>query len=803
VDREVGIETVDDESVEFRLASIRVAVVLGVLLAAGTTAYVAATWDQSNRAMILIAAGLGVGVVCATELLPTERIIRSRWREPFFLVWSALLIALIALVTIADGGADSPLRLVFLFPLIFAALSYPPNSVLIIGLIDLVAYGVVANVEPAAMEETLLVEFLLLCATLMCWWQARQRRNQGERLGVMTAALEHAESISRNRALQQQEVAAFGQRALAGAPVEKLMHDASSTLRRVLGVDTAEVLQVEDGTPGLLLRAGDGIPTELMGTATLPAGRDSQAGYTLESDHPVVVENWTTETRFTKSDVLKRLGVQSGATVVIKVAGKPFGVLGTQSVEPHRFGRGEVNFLQAIANALANAIERRHEEEEAVHRALHDPLTGLPNRALFEDRLGRALAEQERRGSSVAVIFLDIDHFKLVNDSLGHQAGDELLKAVAPRLKQALRPGDTVARFGGDEFGILLEDIAEESDATQVAERIAAALARPFVVWEREHFVTASMGIAVGGAGQLPEAMVRDSDAAMYRAKERGRTRYEIFDEAMRVRIAHRLKIENELRSAIEGSELRVHYQPVVSLTSGRIVGAEALVRWQHPVHGLLNPEDFVPVAEESGLIGPIGRWVLETACHEAAAWHAANLDRPPVEISVNMSVRQLGDRELVGIVSRALSATGLDPAALSLELTEGALIEEAASAVETLTELKELGVRLALDDFGTGYSSLRSLRRLPFDAIKLDRSFVERLPDDMADCAMVSAVVSLAQTMKLSVIAEGVETRDQLAVVQKLGCHRAQGFLFRRPVHADELARLLEADRPMVGRAA
>jgi diguanylate cyclase (GGDEF)-like protein len=469
-----------------------------------------------------------------------------------------------------------------------------------------------------------------------------------------------------------------------------------------------------------------------------------------------------------------------------------------QSMKPRRFGGDDVNFLQAIANVLANAIERSREAEDAQHRALHDPLTGLPNRALFEDRLGHALAEQERRGSSVAVIFLDIDHFKLVNDSLGHQAGDELLREIAPRLTGALRPGDTVARFGGDEFGILIEDVKTERDATRVAERIAGVLARPFVVSEREHFVTASAGIAVGGAAESPSTLIRDSDAAMYRAKERGRARYEIFDEAMRVRVAHRLRIENELRSAIDRNELRVRYQPVVSLATGRITGAEALVRWEHPQHGLLPPKEFIPVAEESGLIAPIGRWVLHESCRQTAAWHAANPDQPPIGISVNMSVRQLADRELAPAVRRALAATGLDPVCLSLELTEGMLIEETESALAALSELKQLGIQLALDDFGTGYASLGSLQRLPFDSIKLDRQFVERLGAHKVDNAIVSAVVTLAQTLELNVVAEGIEIEEQLAVVKALGCHHAQGFYFSRPVVAEEIGRMLESGLPL-----
>jgi len=790
----------DDYSVRFRLASARVAVALTALVVLGCLAYVLTTWDQPNRALIAAIAGAGLASVPVILLLPTERIVRSPWRERFFVTWAGLLIVLIAIATAADGGPDSPLQLLFVLPLIFAALSYPPAGVLIVGAIDLVAFGAVALAEPAGTPASAFIAFVLLCTAVMCGWQAHNRRSQQRRLTVATRALRRSESISRQRALEQREVAAFGQRALGGDPVGKLMQDAVSTLERVLGVDIAGVMELDADRNVLLIRAQVGLP---KGAEKIepPAGRGSQAGYTLESDHPVIVEDWSKETRFAKPEPLRLAGTSSGVTVVIKVRGRPFAILGMQSLKPRRFGRDDVNFLQAIANALASAIERRNEAEEAHHRALHDPLTGLPNRALFEDRLGRALAEQERRGSSVAVVFFDVDHFKLVNDSLGHEAGDELLKAIAPRLKAALRPGDTVARFGGDEFGVLLEDVSSERSATRVAERIAAALAPPFVVWEREHFVTASAGIAVGGVAELPATLIRDADAAMYRAKERGRARYEIFDEAMRVRVAYRLRIENELRSALDRGELRVHYQPVVSLATGEITGAEALVRWEHPQHGLLAPKDFIPVAEESGIIAPLGRWVLEEACRQTAAWQKANPDRAPVGISVNMSVRQLADRELTAVVRRALEGSGIQPVCLSLELTEGVLVEETEqSAFSALSELKQLGIRLALDDFGTGYSSLGSLQRLPFDSIKLDRSFVERLGTDRVDNAIVTAVVALAQTLELNVVAEGVETEEQLSVVKALGCHHAQGFYFSRPVVAEKFGHLLEAGAPLAG---
>jgi diguanylate cyclase (GGDEF)-like protein len=370
-------------------------------------------------------------------------------------------------------------------------------------------------------------------------------------------------------------VARLGERALEGADLAELMDDAVTAAAEIIGADLAGVLELRPGGQELVLRAGYGLPEEAIGTATVPADDGSQSGVSLGTRTPLVVEDWETETRFAKSEILRKMGVRSGLTVVIEGPAGPFGILGVQSREARGFSPGDVDTVQALANVLADAIHRRSTEDEIRHQALHDPLTGLPNRVLFADRLGHALARLRRSEGAVGVLFMDLDHFKLVNDSLGHQAGDELLVAVAPRLRQIMRPADTVARFGGDEFGVLLEDIGSERDAAEVAERIAAAFARPFVIGGSEHFVTASVGIAVAsGATGAPDALIRDADAAMYRAKERGRARYELFDEVMRARAVGRLRVENDLRRALERDELCLHYQPVVSLRDGAITGS-------------------------------------------------------------------------------------------------------------------------------------------------------------------------------------------------------------------------------------
>jgi diguanylate cyclase (GGDEF)-like protein len=390
------------------------------------------------------------------------------------------------------------------------------------------------------------------------------------------------------------------------------------------------------------------------------------------------------------------------------------------------------------------------------------------------------------------VLFLDLDNFKLVNDSLGHVAGDQLLVDVAKRLQTVVRGEDTAARFGGDEFTILLEDVATESDATDVVKRVEAALAMPFTIDGRELFVSASIGIAIsanqsGGS----EALVRNADLAMYRAKLNGKARHETFERSMEAGALARIELETDLRHALKRDEFRVYYQPIVSLDTSRIVEVEALVRWQHPVRGLIQPNDFIPVAEETGLIVPIGRWVLEEACRQVATW-VHELPTPAISVSVNLSARQFEHPGLLGDIERALLESELDPSLLTVEITEGVVMKDPVTAAAKLREIKALGVRVAVDDFGTGYSSLAYLKTFPVDSLKIDRSFTQGLGDEGDDSAIVRSVVALGHALRLSVTAEGIETADQLAYLQTLECDRGQGYLFARPIPADELAPVL-----------
>jgi diguanylate cyclase (GGDEF)-like protein/PAS domain S-box-containing protein len=437
---------------------------------------------------------------------------------------------------------------------------------------------------------------------------------------------------------------------------------------------------------------------------------------------------------------------------------------------------------------LEDVTERRARGELIAHQAIHDPLTGLPNRLLFVDRLRRALAAADEH-DRVAVLFLDLDHFKMVNDSLGHPAGDRLLVALADRLRAAIRPHDTVARFGGDEFTVLCTGVPDELVAHDLAQRIATTVAEPITLAEGEVFVTGSVGIALSGDElETPETLLRNADAAMYRAKEKGRARAEVFRSDAHDRAVHHLRTGNELHHALDRGELRLHYQPIVNLEIGRITGFEALLRWEHPQRGLVGPDEFVGLAEETGLVVPIGSWVLEEACRQAAHWRANGSD---VSMSVNLSPRQLAEPGLTDDVGRVLHLTGIDPDALWLEITESTLMRDAESAVRALRALRALGVRLAVDDFGTGYSSLVYLKRLPLDVLKIDRSFVVDLSRH-DDAVIVRSTIELAHDLGLEVVAEGVETDEAGRLLERMGCDRAQGFFYGRPMSADACAEWL-----------
>jgi diguanylate cyclase (GGDEF)-like protein/PAS domain S-box-containing protein len=450
--------------------------------------------------------------------------------------------------------------------------------------------------------------------------------------------------------------------------------------------------------------------------------------------------------------------------------------------------------VRGVVLNCRDITERKAFEQQLTHQAFHDSLTGLPNRALLMTRLDHALARAARHSSTVAVLFFDLDRFKVINDSLGHEAGDHLLIGVARRFQECLRSEDTPARLGGDEFTILLEDVPNQDEAVQIAERIIAALRAPFLIGGHEIFITTSIGIVLSTGGRdSPADLMRNADIAMYRAKSRGRARYEVFDKSMNERALERLDLEAAMRRAYERSEFVLHYQPKVDLATGRIAAMEALIRWQHPERGLVPPAEFIPVAEETGLIRLLGQWGLEEACRQAHEWHIRYPADPPLIMSVNLSAQQVQQPSLVQDITRALQQTQLDPRQLQIEIIESVIMEDAPSTIVTLYALKELGVQLAIDDFGTGYSSLSYLKRFPVDVLKVDKVFVAGLGRDPEDTAIVRAVITLSHTLGMKVTAEGVETAEQMAYLQSLGCELGQGYYFAKPLTPEAVARLLE----------
>jgi diguanylate cyclase (GGDEF)-like protein/PAS domain S-box-containing protein len=459
--------------------------------------------------------------------------------------------------------------------------------------------------------------------------------------------------------------------------------------------------------------------------------------------------------------------------------------------------RDEEGEAYRMAGSQSDITARKMAEERLLHDAFHDHLTGLPNRALFMDRLGMAIAHAKRRLSyTYAVLFIDLDRFKNVNDSLGHSVGDELLIAVARRLESCLRPGDTVARLGGDEFTILLDEVTDVDHAVQVAQRLHREMVRPFKVQGHEVFVTMSLGITLGAGGHYdrPEEVLRDADTAMYGAKTSGKARDAVFDYQMHDRAVALLELETDLRRAIERAEFEIYYQPIVTLASGKIDAFEALLRWRHPRRGLLAPDSFVPVAEDTGLIVPIGWWVLREACDQLAHWQSLPWSGARLAVTVNLSGKQFMQADLVERVAEILHATGIQAGSLRLEMTESTIMEQAEEAVEKLRALRDLGVKLYIDDFGTGYSSLSYLHRLPVDALKIDRSFISAMDSGSERAEIVGTIVTLARTLRMDVAAEGVETAEQVSRLRALACHYGQGFFFSEPVGSTAAAGLIEA---------
>ncbi len=575
-------------------------------------------------------------------------------------------------------------------------------------------------------------------------------------------------------------------------PFQSILDAITAGARELLRDEVAGLRLRDPDDPGMMiLHSNKGLHPDLAKELWRVAIQDAGAtGQALLRDELVVMEQYPTAPH--RIPELAAAHIQSAMAAPVHDSGVVVGSLVVASYQPRVYTDRDRDVLQVFAEHVSLAVTD-HQTREKMHEAYHDSLTGLASRALFMERLEHGLARAARQRTQLAVLFIDLDRFKMVNDSLGHAAGDALLIGVADRLRACLRVTDTAARFGGDEFAVVLEDLGHQEQAVTIARRIIEVLQAPFVVHGKEVFVNGSIGITFNStSGASGEDLMRSADLAMYQAKKNGKARYEIFEPAMQARLVRTLDLETHLRRAVERDEFVLHYQPIVELANGRINGVEALVRWRHPDRGVVPPLKFVPLAEETGLIVPIGLWVLHEACRRAGGWNADRRGQPPLTMSVNLSARQLQQPDLPGVVAQILLETGLDPACLVLEITESLLLHDTDATMTRLQQLKALGLRMAIDDFGTGYSSLAYLRRFPIDIIKIDKSFVEEIADGPDASALARAIVQLGQTLRLVTVAEGIEAADQLAELRSSGCQLGQGYYFAKPLERDELETLL-----------
>jgi diguanylate cyclase (GGDEF)-like protein len=654
---------------------------------------------------------------------------------------------------------------------------------------------------PFTAEETTLLRGMVRGLALTMRLLETIDAERGLRARADLAAAENVRLLETLRKRQRVlEAMARIQRAISRRePLEGVLETIVSAAGELLGDDAPALVLVDPDDPGwLVIAAQRGYDAGLVEDGSRHRVGVGVTGRAVAEARLIVVEDYPSMVD-ARAPWLSH-GLQAAMAAPVHEDGRVIGALLLSSFRPGRvFARAEQDMLSSFAEHASLALTDARRVDTMLHQALHDALTGLPNRALFTDRIQHALVQGRRRGTACGVIFLDLDRFKTVNDSLGHGAGDELLVVVARRIDESLRSADTAARLGGDEFAVLLEDLAGPAEAVLVAERIAETLDAPIVVQGREVYVKASIGIAVGG--QDASELLRKADVAMYRAKTDGKGRHRVFEDSMQAEVVERLELEGELLRAIERDEVEVHYQPVIALDGQTLAGFEALARWTHPTRGLVPPPQFIPLAEENGSIVALGRQILRTACRQAARWLEEFPTDEPRIMSVNLSGRQLEDPNIVADVAAALADTGLPAAALVLEITETVLMHDTEATISRLSALKALGVRLAVDDFGTGYSSLRYLRRFPIDILKMAKPFVDGLDTgDTEGRALARAIVDLASSLKLACIAEGIEAPAQADVLHDLGCGMGQGFHFARPMPSDAMTALI-AEPPGAGR--
>lgn len=591
------------------------------------------------------------------------------------------------------------------------------------------------------------------------------------------------EQALRARAHQQVLVARLGRLALSDADLDAVFDAAAEAVAEGLGVEFGRVMLVgADGT--FFVRSGVGWEPKWLGWRVPDGAVATHVGDVVAAGGPLIVHDFRQYGHFLPEGMLASHGVVSGIAAPIGRNDKPVGVLGAYSRNSQSFSPDDSGFVQSIANTLNAAIERARASERLTYMVQHDVLTGLPNRLLLTDRLHMAMARADRSGRRMALMFIDLDRFKNVNDVFGHDAGDAVLQEVARRLRAAVRASDTVSRQGGDEFLVILPEIQCDEDAARVAQKLIGAVLEPFRVADTEVVLGASIGIVCypDNGGEV-ETLLRNADVAMYAAKDLGRGRYQFYSEEMNTRTHERLRLESDLRQALERGELSLAYQPQVDLATGRVVGLEALMRWRHPERGIVSPGQFIPIAEDCGLITAFGTWALETACRQHAEWVAEGL--LDGTIAVNVSALQFRQHDFVETVSGILARTGLAPRLLEVEVTESVVMRGVEEVRDKLTSLDRLGVKLAIDDFGTGYSSLSYLKQFPIYRLKVDQSFTRGLPEDRESLAIVQAIIGLARSLGLDVLAEGIETPEQAASLRSLLCDAGQGYLYARPMDA------------------
>ncbi|MEU4425531.1 EAL domain-containing protein [Actinoplanes sp. NPDC024001] len=724
---------IDDHEAEFWVRQIRMGVLIAVALMLLAAVHVSINWADGQQwwAWPIGAAGLAQSVIW---LLPWRRLVRSaRVRTGLFGWWLVQIPVLCFFAHVDLYGAVLYLPCVMLMVVTAGAL-FPPSMVVGLGAVSLGGYF--ALLPTHAGLSTVLVAGLALVMVFVVAVSAviaHNRRHMDER---RRAAERRTGALLQNSPEAIIAISRDGQVSYASPSTQHVLGHPPATV-------TGELL-------GGLVHPED-MPRLRTWMAAL---RASAPGSTDE-----------TEARLRRAD---------GSWAVLDA-------IGTNCLDDPD--------LHAVVISIRDVGTRKALEEQLSRQAFTDPLTGLSNRALFRDRLEHATA---RRDADVTLLLIDLDDFKDVNDNLGHSAGDDLLTTVAGRLRTGVRPGDTLARLGGDEFAVLIESL-DDRDAAATAERLLHELRRPIELGGRDIRCTASIGVAGSGGGITAEELLRNADLAMYAAKRQGRNACAVFDEAMYASLINEARQRMEIETALAEEQFVVHYQPVVDLPHQRVIGVEALVRWQHPERGLLAPNHFIDNAEETGLIVPLGRWVLQEACHQLARWQADGV-AAGLTMNVNLSARQFQNAGLVDDVRDAIERSGVEAGLLTLELTESMLLQDIDAAAETLHALRRLGVHLAIDDFGTGYSSLNYLKRLPVDVIKIDRAFITEVATDAGDKALVDAVVTLSRALSLKTVAEGIETDDQQEMLHRLGCEYGQGYLFGRPAEPEAIASLLRS---------